>query len=111
MYSSSRGCGTCDPLVGRAANRTSRSPSTNTSAERPGVRGSARAAASERGGGVRSMNDPVELISLPLSQAVLYTIGQMVMHKPAFARWNRNFERIGRNFQIRFSILGRAKRV
>ena len=27
------------------------------------------------------MNDPMELISLPLSQTVLYTIGQMVMHK------------------------------
>src|SRR3984957_6536091 len=54
-YTSSFSCGTCGPSVGFAANLTSRSPSTNTSADRPGVLGSARAAASETGAGVRSM--------------------------------------------------------
>ena len=49
-------CGTCGPSVGLAANRTSSSPSTNTSAERPGVRGKASAAASDTGGGVRSIS-------------------------------------------------------
>src|SRR5207244_1936411 len=34
-YSSSHWCGACGPFVGRAANRTLRSPSTNTSVERP----------------------------------------------------------------------------
>src|SRR4051794_39584816 len=57
-YNSSFSCGICGPSVGFAANLTSRSPSTNTSADRPGVLGSARAAASDVGGGVRSMTDP-----------------------------------------------------
>src|SRR3974390_1079885 len=43
------------PLVGFGVKRTSRSPSTNASAERPGFQGSARAAASEIGEGVLSM--------------------------------------------------------
>jgi len=43
------------PFVGRAANLTSKSPSTNTSADRSGVRGRASAAASDFGGGVRSI--------------------------------------------------------
>ena len=40
--------------------------SINTSAERPGVRGSARAAASDRGAGVRSMTNPGK-VDLPPS--------------------------------------------
>jgi hypothetical protein len=40
---------------GASGDLTSRSPSTNTSDERPGVRGRASAAASDTGGGVRSM--------------------------------------------------------
>jgi hypothetical protein len=38
-YNSSRWCGTCGSFVGRAANRIPRSPSTDASADRPGVRG------------------------------------------------------------------------
>lgn len=40
-------CGTCGPFVGRAANLNSRSPSRISSADRPGVRGKASAAASD----------------------------------------------------------------
>jgi hypothetical protein len=46
--------------VGRAAKRSSRSPSTNTAGDRPGVRGRASAAASDIGGGVRSMISPAD---------------------------------------------------